>query len=148
MMCMQCKEFKLDTVIQINDSCDCLYHLDCCNIELVLNSVYHRKECRYCNKKLDKNSYKRLEYYLQIIKLKNKYFNYDTNKGILLMDFEKFYFKLIQRSINYSFFVYGINLEIIHKYSIYELLSLYLKNDIAIYFLNMYKTLCNICNTI
>ena len=147
-MCIVCKEFKLDTIIKINDSCDCLYHLDCCNIELKLNSLYFRKECIYCNKKIDKNSYKRLEYYLQIIKLKNKYFNCNTNKGILLMDFEKFYFKLIQRSINYSFFIYGINLEIIHKYNIYELLSIYLKSDIVIYFLNIYKSLCNVCNTI
>ena len=80
----------------------------------------HKETCKTSNKKFDKNSYKRLEYYLQIIKLKNKYFNYDTNKGILLMDFEKFYFKLIKKSMNYSFFIYGINLEIIHKYSIYE----------------------------
>ena len=50
--------------------------------------------------------------------------------------------------MNYSFFIYGINLEIIHKYCIYELLSIYLKKDITIYFLKMYKTLCNVCNTI
>ena len=136
--CNLCHEIKFKKNIEFGN-CECIHNLNCCNMSLILNTIYTNKKCNICSNKYNKYQLKKIENYLKIINFSLEITDYE----ILFHNMNEYYQELIKETFDYIYNYHTLSIDTIHYSKIEDLIKIYLDEDFIEYFLEKYNFVKN-----